>query len=95
MHLPAQPAGQNRFYEFFVDSLMRRSEDALADAKVIIDGSGSKSSAREAPPAISGLLRESLVCDAFLALAKMPRPAPPGVIANNPVRGACLDRNPT
>ena len=41
--------GAELIHEFFVELLMRRSEDALADAKVIIDGSGSKSFRQRSP----------------------------------------------
>ena len=58
---PAQSAGQDRFYEFFVESLMRRSEDALADAKVIIDGSGSKSFRQSVDAVLRRRLRSGAV----------------------------------
>ena len=61
---PAQSAGQDRFYEFFVELLVRRSEDALADAKVIIDGSGSKSFRQSLDAALRPATSQRSRCEA-------------------------------
>jgi hypothetical protein len=39
---PALIAGRDNFYEFFVDALVQRNVATLRDARVIIDGSGSR-----------------------------------------------------
>jgi hypothetical protein len=37
-------AGTEKLYEFFVDALVRQNADALRDAKIVIDGFGSRAS---------------------------------------------------
>jgi len=63
IHSPRLKADKERFYEYFVQSMMKHDNDVLKDARVIIDGSGDREFRQNLNSAFKKRLKEGAIKD--------------------------------
>jgi hypothetical protein len=61
IHSPRLIADKERFYEYFVKQMMKFDNGVLADAKVVIDGSGDREFRRDLNAALRLRLRQGMI----------------------------------